>query len=170
MSLVCTLETGCVLCKIRAEIEATFDHLQISTETVCIWRSGDRASWYSLIIKPTTCTKFSNLFWNITLRVSESSSVYHQEFFTVNTAHTLLATCQQTCMTYTIVQWKTHDGGQRNCPKYVEFYSKNEFEKLVHLVGFIIRRVCIVWGIPEQIFIDLKVTTENVRLWTSRAE
>ena len=28
---------------------------------------------------------------------------------------------------------------QRNCPKQVEFYSKNKFEKLVHLVGFIIR-------------------------------
>jgi len=26
-----------------------------------------------------------------------------------------------------------------NCPKHVEFYSKNKFEKLVHLVGFIIR-------------------------------
>jgi len=25
-----------------------------------------------------------------------------------------------------------------NCPKHVEFYSKNKFEKLVHLVGFII--------------------------------
>jgi len=37
------------------------------------------------------------------------------------------------------VQWKTPDDGQRNCPKHVEFYSKNKFEKLVHLVGFIIR-------------------------------
>jgi hypothetical protein len=27
---------------------------------------------------------------------------------------------------------------QRNCPKYVDFHSKNKFEKLVHLVGFII--------------------------------
>ena len=27
----------------------------------------------------------------------------------------------------------------RNCPKHVEFYSKNKFEKLVHLVGFIVR-------------------------------
>ena len=36
------------------------------------------------------------------------------------------------------VQWKIDDG-QRNCPKHVEFYSKNKFEKLVHLVGFIIR-------------------------------
>jgi len=37
------------------------------------------------------------------------------------------------------LQWKTPDDGQRNCPKHVEFYSKNKFEKLVHLVGFIIR-------------------------------
>ena len=37
------------------------------------------------------------------------------------------------------VQWKTPDDGQRNCPKHVDFYSKNKFEKLVHLVGFIIR-------------------------------
>jgi len=27
----------------------------------------------------------------------------------------------------------------RYCPKHVQFYSKNEFEKLVHLVGFIVR-------------------------------
>jgi len=33
---------------------------------------------------------------------------------------------------------KTPDDGQRNCPKHVEFYSKNKFEKLVHVVGFII--------------------------------
>ena len=37
------------------------------------------------------------------------------------------------------VQWKTPDDGQRNCPKHVEFYSKNKCEKSVHLVGFIIR-------------------------------
>jgi len=37
------------------------------------------------------------------------------------------------------VQHKTPDDGQRNCPKHVEFNSKNKFEKLVHLVGFIIR-------------------------------
>ena len=28
---------------------------------------------------------------------------------------------------------------QRNCPKHVEFYYKNKFEKLVYLVRFIIR-------------------------------
>ena len=37
------------------------------------------------------------------------------------------------------VQWKTPDDGQRNSPKHVEFCCKNKFEKLVRLVGFIIR-------------------------------
>jgi len=39
------------------------------------------------------------------------------------------------------VQWKTPEVGQRNCPKHVEFHSKNIFEKLMHLVGFIIRNL-----------------------------
>ena len=39
---------------------------------------------------------------------------------------------------------KAPDDGQRNCPKHVGFYSKNKFEKLMHLVGFIIRMcVCV---------------------------
>jgi len=37
------------------------------------------------------------------------------------------------------VQWKSPDDGQRDCPKPVEFYSKNKFEKLVQLVGSFIR-------------------------------
>jgi len=36
------------------------------------------------------------------------------------------------------VQQKIPDDGHRNCPKHVEFHSKNKFEKLVYLVGFII--------------------------------
>ena len=36
-------------------------------------------------------------------------------------------------------QRKTPDDGQRNCPKRVEFNSKNKIEKLMHLVGFIIK-------------------------------
>ena len=35
----------------------------------------------------------------------------------------------------------TPDDGHRNCLKHVEFHSKNKFEKLVHLVGFIIRNL-----------------------------
>ena len=33
---------------------------------------------------------------------------------------------------------KSPDNGQKNCPKRVEFYSQNKFEKLVFLVDFII--------------------------------
>jgi len=33
---------------------------------------------------------------------------------------------------------QTPDDGQKTCLKHVEFYSKNKFEKLVHL-SFIIR-------------------------------
>jgi len=43
---------------------------------------------------------------------------------------------------------KTPDDGQRNCLKHVEFYSKNKFEKLVYLVGFIIRIYHDAWS-PE---------------------
>jgi hypothetical protein len=46
-------------------------------------------------------------------------------------------------MTYTIsvCTVKTPDDGQRNCPKHVQFHSKNKFEKLVHLIGFILRNL-----------------------------
>jgi len=41
-----------------------------------------------LIMEPTRCTNFSKffLFWNETLHVLDSSSVRHQELFTVHTA------------------------------------------------------------------------------------
>jgi len=37
------------------------------------------------------------------------------------------------------IQCLTPDDRQRYCPKHVESYSKNKFEKLVFLGGFIIR-------------------------------
>jgi len=36
--------------------------------------------------KPTRCTNSHIYFWNENLHVSDSSSVHHQEFFTVHTA------------------------------------------------------------------------------------
>jgi len=92
-------------------------------------------------------------FWNKFLHVSDSSSIYHEEFFTLHAAvcicHTayadsLLASCQQNLydirsIPLLCVQRKNPDDGQRNCPKYVDFYFQNKFEKLVYLVGFIIR-------------------------------
>ena len=73
-------------------------------------------------------------FWNKTVHVSDSSCVHHQEFFTMF-HFALISQIYFSC----VCSKKTADDGQRNCPKHVEFYSKNKFEKLVHLVGFIIR-------------------------------
>ena len=49
------------------------------------------------------------------------------------------------CSTGQSPQWavvpmeeEEEEEGLRNCPKHVEFYSKNKLEKLVHLVSFII--------------------------------
>jgi len=110
------------------------------------WRSDDHTSWYSLITKRTRCTNFSNLFWNKILHVSDSSSVHHVQFFTVHTAmdrfaDSLLASCQQTCMTYTTAVCTV-----KNCWWWTEELSKtcrilfqNKFEKLMYLVGFVIR-------------------------------
>jgi hypothetical protein len=71
-----------------------------------------------LIIKPTRCINFSNL----------------------------LASCQQTCMTYTIAVctvknswWWTEE-----LSKICGVSFQNKFEKLVHLVGFIIRYIFII--------------------------
>jgi len=45
------------------------------------------------------------------------------------------------CMIYNVAACtvNTADDGQRYCPKHVEFYSKNKFEEVVHLVDFIVR-------------------------------
>jgi len=82
---------------------------------------------------------------------SDSSSVHHQEFFTVHTAiHTdFLTTCERNqdparklsanlydifyCCVYSEKLLMMDRGTVR---KHVEFYSKNKFEKLVHLLGF----------------------------------
>ena len=100
---------------------------------------------------------FQIYFSNKTLHVSDSSSVHHQEFFPVHKAMVYVIqvcwqlasrirmdpswSCSQAVWHILLlyVQWKTSDDGQRKCPKHAEFYSKNKFEKFMHLVGFIIR-------------------------------
>jgi len=90
--------------------------------------AGERPQTYALDRAVTgielNALIYQNYFWNIKLRVSDSSSVHHQEFFTVHTAMVyviqvclqlasririelssvliLLASCKQTCMSYTI--------------------------------------------------------------------
>ena len=97
--------------------------------------------------------------YNKTLHVSDSSSVNHQQFFAVHTALLYVIqvcwqqdqdgtpswSCSQAANKHVwhipllCMQWKTHDYGQMNCPKHVEFYFKIKFEKLVQLFGFIVR-------------------------------
>jgi hypothetical protein len=98
-------------------------------------------SWDILTINQNRCTNFSNLFWNETLRISDSSQSIVRSF----SLHT-----QQWYMSYSFVdsfragsgsrseavykpvwhipllcvQRKTPDDGQRNCPKHVQFHSK----------------------------------------------
>jgi len=60
---------------------------------------------------------------------------------------------------------KTPDDGQRNCPKQVEFYSKNKFEKLVHLVGFIVRIYHYARSPERQISSTPTANGMNVRLY-----
>ena len=44
------------------------------------------------------------------------------------------------------VQLKSPDDGQRNCPKHVEFHSKNKFEKSVHLSWFYYKKFITMHG------------------------
>jgi hypothetical protein len=62
------------------------------------------------------------------LHVSDSSSVHHQEFFTVHTA-----------VLYVIQFCRQLSSRIRMELSYILILLANKFEKLVHLVGFIIR-------------------------------
>ena len=62
------------------------------------WMNGWVNEWMVLIIKNQLDAPISQIcIWNKTLHVSDSSSVHHQQFFTVHTAvHTgLLTACEQ---------------------------------------------------------------------------
>ena len=144
-----------------------------------------------LIIKPTRCTNFLNLFleWNSTcfgqfpcpssevFRCTHSNGICHTGSLTVceqdqDGTHGTMEqkwnavpswSCSQAVskpawhIPLLCVQWKTPDDGQRNCPKHVEFHSKNKFEKLMHLVGFIIRnstRCTVIWTSKLMVYVS----------------
>jgi hypothetical protein len=85
-----------------------------------------------LIIKPTGCSDFSNLFLkrNSTCFgqfLCPSSEVFHC-IHSNGICHTVLLTAYKQ---------DQPDDGQRNCPKHAEFHINNKFEKLGHLIVFI---------------------------------
>jgi uncharacterized metal-binding protein len=132
-----------------------------------------------LIIKPTRRTNFSNLFWNETLRVSNSSSVHHQELSTVHSAMVyviqvcrqlsssrirmilLLDSCLQICTTYTIAEC-TVDNSWRWTEELFETCRvsfQNKFEKLIILLLDSCLQTCMTHTIAE-------CTVDNSWWWT----
>jgi len=89
------------------------------------------------------------MFWTFSLSIIRSFSPYTQQWYmSYRFADSLqfrsdparkLSAQPVWHIPLLCVRWKTPDNGQRNCPKHVEFHSKNKFEKFLHLVGFIIR-------------------------------
>jgi len=103
----------------------------VSWKIKCVW--GVNITTGILIINQLDALISQIYFCNKTLHVSDSYSFHRQEFFTVHTAVVYVI------QVLLCVRCKTPDDGQRNCPKRVEFYYKSKFEKLMHLVGFILR-------------------------------
>jgi len=62
------------------------------------------------------------IFWTVPQSIIRSFSLYTQQWYmSYRFADSLLASYQQTCMTYTIAVCtvKNSDDGQMSCPKYV---------------------------------------------------
>jgi len=123
-------------------------------------RRRNCSHWNILITEPTRCTNFSNLLleWNSTCfgqSLCPSSGCTHSNrylsyrFCWLHVSRILIPLTSSQQNLYNIylyniylllcVQCWTPDVGQRDCPKHVEFHSENKFEKLVYIVGFVIR-------------------------------
>ena len=108
-----------------------------------------------LITKPTRCPNFSNLFLegNSTcfgqflcppsgvFNYTHSTVICHTGLWQLTSRirmeHSSILILLVSCMTYTTAVCAV----KNSCPKHLEFHSKNKFEKLVHLVGFIMRNL-----------------------------
>ena len=124
------------------------------------------------IMKPTRCTNFTNLLWHETPHVSDSSSVHHQEFIhcTLNngichtgTVHTTFEQDQDgtavpswTCskavykpvwlIPLLSVQWINSWWWTEELSETCGVSCHNKFVKLMHPVGFIIKKFVTMHG------------------------
>ena len=111
------------------------------------------------IIKPTRCTNFTNLFCHETLHVSDSFSVHHQEFihcaFSNGICHTAFEqdqdgtavpswSCSKAVWHIPLLsaQWINSWWWTDELSETCRVSCQNKFVKLVHLVGFIIKKIC----------------------------
>jgi hypothetical protein len=107
----------------------------------------------------------------------DSSSVHHQEFFSVHTSMVYVIQVffirpdpdsKLSANLYDIpllcVQRKTPDDGQRNCPKHVEFYSKNKFDHMyIHHIHQKTRKTKWFWCLEWQMESVRKTQEGHIR-------
>jgi len=123
------------------------------------------------LIKTTRCTNFPNLFWHETLHVSDTSSTHHQEFIhcTLGTGicHTGLKRAFEQDQDGTLfhpgpvrklstnlydiyhclsVQWINSWWWTDELSETCRVSCQNKFGKLMHLVGFVIKKFVTMHG------------------------
>jgi len=89
-----------------------------------------------LIIKPTRCTNFPS--WSCSQAVSKP--VWHIPLLRA--------------------QWKVSDDGQTNCPKHIEFCSKNKFRKISASSWFYYKnlsRCTVTWTSKSEVTVSLEL-------------
>ena len=62
------------------KLDAIYEEIERDMTLIGEWLLPKKECRFFFVIKPTRCTNFTNLFWHESLRVSDSSSVHHQEF------------------------------------------------------------------------------------------
>jgi len=101
------------------------------------------------IIKPTRCTSFPNLLRHETIHVSGSSSAHHQQFIhcALYTVHCVPSwSCSKAVykpvwhIPLPSVQWINYWWWAEEMSETCIVSCRSKFGKLVHLVGFIIRK------------------------------
>jgi len=85
------------------------------------------------------------MFRTVPLYIIRSYALYTQQWYMsyrfADSLWQLASQLSANLYVLLFVQCRTPDDRQRNCSKHAEFYSKNKFEKLVYLVGFITKIV-----------------------------
>ena len=78
-------------------------------------------------------------------------------------AHNILIIKPNICTNFSnlFFGWNSTYFGHFLCPKHVQFYYKNKFEKLVHLIGFIIRIYHEAWSPEGQMLV---ISTKKIKL------
>jgi hypothetical protein len=94
------------------------------------------------VIKPTRCTNFTNLFWHETLHVSYSSFVHHQEFIHWVPSWSCSKAVYKRVWHIPLlsVQWISSWWCTDELSETCRVSWQNKLVKLVHLVGFIIKK------------------------------